>query len=235
MYKKKKIIAIIPARGGSKGIPNKNIKVICGKPLISWTIKEAKKCRLLDKIVVTTDSTRIADISVRCGAQVPFLRPKYLASDSSSMLPVVLHVLDFFEKNKEPYDIYVLLQPTSPLRSYKDIAGSIKSLFKKDADTVVSVTEASCHPFWMNTIPNNGSMRGFLNPAAKNKNRQDLPRYFQVNGAVKAGFINSLKEHKGFFTEKTYAYVMPKERSVDIDNKIDFDFATLLLHEKLKK
>lgn len=229
MYKNKKILAVVPARGASKGLPKKNVKHLLNKPLIAWTIDAAKGSKYIDKTIVSTDDQNIAKVSRRYGIEIPFLRPKMLSRDSSSSVDVVIHAIKFFKNKGINFDIYVLLQPTSPLRKHNDIDDAIKTLFKKNAKAVISVTEASFPPLWTNTLPRDGSMRNFLPSKIVNRNRQSLPKFFQPNGAVFTGFVDYLSEKKAFYGDKTFAYIMPKDRSVDIDDIIDFKLAELLL------
>ena len=224
MYKEKKILAIIPARGGSKGLPRKNIKLLSGKPLIAWTIEQAKKSSYLDKIVVSTDDKEIADISKKYGAEVPFSRPKELATDDAKSIDAIFHALEWLRQNREVYDIVVMLQPTSPLREAEDIDKAIELLMSKDAEGVVSVCRAEHPPLWSNTIPEDGCMKNFLAKKIMNTPRQALPVYYRLNGAVYLGYCDYLKKIKGFFGDKTYAYIMPSGRSTDIDTEMDFDF-----------
>jgi len=229
MYKNKKILAVITARGESKGLPKKNIKLLLHKPLIAWTIEAARGSKYIDKTIVSTDDQNIAKVSRRYGTEIPFLRPKILSRDSSSSVDVLIHAIKFFKDKGVNFDIYVLLQPTSPLRRGADIDNAIKILFKKNAKTVISVTEALFPPLWTNILPCDGSMKNFLSPEIANKNRQSLQKFFQPNGAVFTGFIDYLLEKKTFYGDKAFAYIMPKVRSVDIDDIIDFKLAELLL------
>lgn len=231
MFKKKKILALIPARGGSKGLPGKNIKEIAGKPLIVWTIQTALQSNWLDKIIVSTDNETIASVSREAGAEVPFMRPKHLANDKAKVIDVVLHAIDWFESQGENYDLLLLLQPTSPLRTVQDIENAIQLLFEKQAKAIISVCENEHPPYWSNTLPADHSMKNFINFDAI-KNRQELPTFYRLNGAIYLSEIDYLKQNKGFWGSQTYAYVMPKERSVDIDSLLDFKLAELLLNEK---
>ncbi len=232
MYAKKKILALITARSGSKGVPNKNIKLLAGKPLVYWTIKEALKSRFIDDLIVSTDSQKIADICVKYGATAPFLRPKVLAKDNSTSMDAVRHAVNFLKTKGSYYEIILLLQPTSPLRKSSDIDNSIKLLIKNKAKAVISVTNAFIPPLWVNTLPKNGCMKNFLNKRFKNKNRQNLPEFYQLNGAIYAGFIDYILKDNSFFGNKTFSYLMPRERSIDIDNIIDFKLAELLMNRK---
>ncbi|MBI4707943.1 MAG: acylneuraminate cytidylyltransferase family protein [Candidatus Omnitrophica bacterium] len=232
MYKNKKILAVITARGGSKGILGKNIKPLSGKPLIYWTLSEARKSKYIDKIIVSTDDPGIADISRKHGAEVPFLRPKKLAQDKSSSMDVLFHAIDWLKQRGLVFDIVVLLQPTSPLRTKTDIDEALMALFKRNAMAIVSVAEAFYPPLWTNTLPSDGNMKNFLPKGFVNKNRQSLPKYYQFNGAIYLGLIEYIKKKRSFLGESTYAYLMPKERSVDIDDTIDFLMAEILLKKQ---
>ncbi|HNX91115.1 MAG TPA: acylneuraminate cytidylyltransferase family protein [Candidatus Omnitrophota bacterium] len=234
MFRGKKILAIVPARSGSKGLPNKNIKLFCGKPLICWTISEAKRSKYIDDVTVSTDSPRIAEISKKAGAIVPFLRPPELATDTASSMDVVFHAISEFEKINGRYEIVLLLQPTSPLRVSEDIDNAVELLIKQKAKAIVSLTEALVNPSWVNVLPANGCIKDFLHCSVINKRRQVLPKYFQLNGAVFLGYAKYLKGTGTFYTAKTYAYIMPRERSVDIDDIFDFKLAEIIMRERMK-
>jgi N-acylneuraminate cytidylyltransferase/CMP-N,N'-diacetyllegionaminic acid synthase len=228
MYKNKRILALIPARGGSKGLPGKNILSFCGKPLIARTILEAQKSRYLDKVVVSTDDEAIAGVSRKYGACVPFLRPRKLATSTSNMIDVVLHCLDSLVKKNEMFDMVVLLQPTSPLRTTQDIDRAIELFFKKKATSVISVCVSEHHPWWSISLGKGFKVDKFLGGSSLHKNRQVLPDYFRINGAVYISTAELLREKRSFLSRNTYAYIMSPEKSIDIDNKIDFEFAEFL-------
>jgi len=234
MYKSKSILGVITARSGSKGLPGKNIKSFCGKPLIYWTIKSALTSRYLDNVIVSTDSPEIAQISRKSGASVPFIRPKHLAKDNSSSIDVVLHALEFLRKQGEKYDLVMLLQPTSPLRMKCDIDDAIKLLFKRSAQAVVSVSPASHSLYWSNILPKSECMKNFLRQNIINKRRQSLPVFYTLNGAIYLIYYKNLLKDKAFFGDKTYAYKMPPERSFDIDTEIDFKFAEFFKNKVIK-
>lgn len=233
MYDGKSVLGLIPARGGSKGLPGKNIRNLMGKPLIAWTIEEAIVSSVLDRIIVTTDDMEIAEISKRFGAEVPFMRPAEFATDTARGIDVVFHALEWLAKHNFLYDLVVLLQPTSPLRKAEDIVRSLELFQSKKAGAVVSVCECEHSPLWTNTIGEDLSMRDFLNSSIHGKNRQEIPDYYRLNGAVYVADWNYLERNEGFFGDKTYALVMPKERSVDIDTELDFNFAEFLLEHTL--
>lgn len=233
MINGKSILAIIPARGGSKGLPGKNIKDLCGKPLIAWSIEQAKACSSIDRVVVSTDDDQIAEVAKKYGAEVPFMRPAELASDTASTIDVIFHALDWFEKYEDYQPVYILLlQPTSPLRTVEDIEGAIQTFKDKSARAVVSVCETDHHPWWSNRLPDDGNMKNFLRPDILNKRRQDLPVFYRLNGAIYVADTNYLREQNSFFGPNTFAYKMPKERSIDIDSGIDFELAALLLEKQ---
>ena len=236
MYKGQNILGLIPARGGSKELPRKNIKPLLGKPLIAWTIEQALASKYLDRVVVSTDDKEIAEISKKYGAGVPFIRPKELAKDSAKGINVVLHAIDWFKKGdrQKQYDLIMLLQPTSPLRKSEDIDKSIEYLFLKEAKAIASVCDVDHHPLWANILPENGCMKDFIRPETTNKNRQELPVFYRLNGAIYLAYCNYIKERKSFFGKETFAYIMPKERSTDIDNKIDFELVQIIMYKKLK-
>lgn len=224
-----KILGIIPARGGSKGLPGKNILPLLGKPLILWTIEQAFLSRYLDKIIVSTEDEEIAEIAKKNGAEVPFIRPKELATDNAKGIDVVIHAIEWFEKNRDSFDLIMLLQPTSPLRTVEDIDSAIRLLFKKKAQGIVSICEAEHPPLWANVVPADGCMKDFIRPEILNKNRQEIQVFYRINGAIYLAYCNYLKSQKSFFGKETYAYVMHRERSIDIDTDIDFKFAEFLL------
>jgi len=228
MYKGKNILGLIPARGGSKGLPGKNIKPLLAKPLIAWTIEQALASKYLDRVVVSTDDKEIAEISKKYGADVPYIRPKELAKDNAKGIDVVLHSIDWLEENDKQYDLMMLLQPTSPLRRSEDIDKVIELLFLKEAKAIVSVCEVDHHPFWANTLPEDGCMKDFIRQEIMNENRQELPVFYRLNGAIYLAYCNYIKEQKGFFGEETFAYIMPQERSIDIDNNVDFELVKIL-------
>ncbi|MFB2773785.1 acylneuraminate cytidylyltransferase family protein [Shewanella xiamenensis] len=224
-----KILALIPARGGSKRLKGKNILPFLGKPLIAQSVEVAKACPLVTSVVVSTDTEDIAEVARKYGASVPFLRPAELSTDKASSLDVVLHAINFLEKQGENYDLLLLLQPTSPLRTVEDIALAIKQYKNKNADGVISVTECEHSPLWSNVLPENMQLDNFISDEIINRRSQDLPTYYRLNGAIYLYSVEELKRRESFFySPNVYAYVMPNERSIDIDNKLDFDFAEFI-------
>lgn len=223
MIEGKKILGLIPARGGSKGIPRKNIRRLGDKPLIAWTILEASKSKYIDRLIISTDDKEIAEEAQSWGAEVPFMRPKELATDTARGIDVVLHSME----QNPGFDAVVLLQPTSPFRLTEDIDCAIEQ-WNASKNTVVGVTEVQKSPYWMYKIEN-----GMLCPIIeKNKNannRQELEPIYVLNGAVYVSCYDSIRAIDGFVDKKTEAYIMPIERSIDIDSEFDWDFAEFLL------
>lgn len=215
MIEKNKIVALIPARGGSKGIKNKNIIDLCGKPLISYTIQAALESKYIDKVIVSTDSQEIADVAIKYGAEVPFLRPGELASDTSKTIDAVMHAVGELEKRKEEYDILILLQATQPLRTADDIDSAIELFIKNKGQSLVSVSPVEDNPILIRTIDNLGRMNSIL-PMKSTCRRQNMPLYYRVNGCIYINLISELDLNTSFNDNKI-PYIMPKERSVDID------------------
>ena len=217
----KTFLAIIPARGGSKRLPRKNILDLCGKPLISWSIEAALKSKYISKVVVSSDDEEILNISSQFGAET-IKRPDYLSSDTATTFDAIKHTIDNFKN----YDYIVLLQPTSPLRNEKHIDEAIELLEEKQADAIVSVCEMDHSPLWSNTLPKDGNMKNFLRDEVLNKRSQDLEKYYRVNGAVYICKTDKLLENKSFFLkDNIFAYIMDRKSSIDIDEEIDFLFA----------
>ena len=223
------ILYIIPARGGTKGLPGKNIRLLGDKPLIAYSIDAAKKSSFKGAVLVSTDDKAIADIAKQYGAEVPFIRPAELSNDSAATIDVIFHAINYCKEHDRNFDLIILLQPTSPLRISQDIDNAIKLLLEKKAEAIVSVCEAEHHPLWSNTLPADGNMSNFIREEIKGKNRQQLPKYYRLNGAVYISTIEALITHKNFIHGKTFACQMPVERSVDIDHEIDFKLAEALL------
>lgn len=228
MYKGKKVLAIIPARGGSKGILKKNIRNFAGKPLIAWTILEANCSKYIDRCIVSTDDEDICKVAKSYGGYVPFLRPAELAEDDTASIDVVLHVLEKLPK----YDYAVLLQPTSPLRTADDIDGAIACCIDNYSESCVSVMETEHSPYWMYTLSVDNKLEPIMEHIEAGYQRQKLPQIFRLNGAVYVNSCLALKREQRFVWEKTIAYVMPRERSIDIDALIDFELAELLIMKR---
>jgi len=229
MFEGKRILAIIPTRGGSKGLPGKNIRKLAGKPLICWSIEAAKASSYIDRIIISTDCPEIRQVAINAGGDAPFLRPQELATDKATTIEVVQHALGYLMAEGTPYDILLLLQPTSPLRSTADIDNAVQLLHKPQIKAVVSVCETDHHPWWSNCIPPDGNMEHFLRPEAINTPRQSLPAYYRLNGAIYLASTEFIGYHNSFFGAGTFAFQMSKEHSVDIDDLSDFQLAEFLL------
>lgn len=228
MIQNKRILAIIPARGGSKGLPGKNSLFFCGKPLLAWSIEQALKSKYIDQVLVSTDSKKIAAIARKFGAEVPFLRPRAISGSSAKTIDAVFHAVDALKNKDRHFDHIILLQPTSPLRSEKDIDQAIEEFFKKKAQSIISVCKTEHSPLWAGVLPKDLSMKDFIKPRVADKPRQSLPDYYRINGAIYFSSIDYLRRNKGFLGELTVAFVMPRERSIDIDTQLDFDFAAFI-------
>ena len=185
MYLKKTFLAIIPARGGSKRLPRKNVLNLKGKSLIGWSIEAASKSKYIDEVMVTTDDKEIAEISNFFGANVPFIRPDYLSNDFSERSEVIKHAIDFYKNELEKkFDYLIFLQPTSPLRDEIDIDKSIEYMFDKNGDAVVSVCEVEHPVHWSGKLPEDKNMSKFLDNAVVQLRSQDLEKYYRLNGAI---------------------------------------------------
>lgn len=232
MYKNKKFLAIIPARGGSKSIPNKNIMSICGKPLIAYTIDAGKKSKYIDEIIVSTDSDVIKMIAQKYGAKVPFLRPEELSNDTSKSIDVVMHAIDFYKKNNVSFDYVILLQPTSPLRTFEHLDKAIEKLIESNSTSLVSVCEADENPVLMRSIENE-KLKEVISFEGTNLRRQDLPTFYIFNGALYINSNDMLINKKKFVDENTIPYVMDKESSIDIDTMLDARLVELIIKESI--
>ena len=227
-----KLLAFIPARSGSKGLKDKNIKQFCGKPLMAYTIEAAKESGLFSEVFVSTDSEQYANIARQYGADVPFLRSEALASDTASTDDAIIEALEKFKERGKEFDVICILQPTSPLRTAEDIKNAYKTLVKKAKVGVVSVCEPDHSPLWCNTISSDGSMAGFLSRDL-GQQRQELDKYYRINGAIYFVYRDAFDEDPFLYREGSYAYVMDRERSVDIDSELDFRMAEVLMCENV--
>lgn len=232
MLENYQVTALIPARGGSKRLPGKNIKSLCGKPLIAWSIEVALASKYIDRVVVSTDDEAIKQVSEQFGAEVPFLRPSILANDTASSFEVVKHTIDFLKIN-QPNQLIVLLQPTSPLRLTEEIDQALEFFINKKAKGVVSISETEHSPLWTNTLPDSSSMLDFIRPEAQGKRSQDLPKFYRLNGSIYIYETCSLLEQEKFFFDKdVYGFITSSETSVDIDTALDFMIAETIFSYK---
>lgn len=218
-------IAIIPARGGSKRLPGKNIKYLAGKPMIAWTIEAALESNDFDHVFVSTDCAEIAEVSKEFGAAVPFLRPKELANDTATTNDVVSHLVEWFEKEyNQLASIIAILQPTSPLRDASNIIEAVNLMQEKSAKAVISVCELE-HPIqFCNQLDIDGNMDGFIKQEDMQRT-QDFEPYYRLNGAIYCFERNYVGRLEQLYSEGTYAYVMKSRSSIDIDTYEDFQLA----------
>lgn len=232
MYKDQKILAIIPARGGSKGIPNKNITNLCGKPLIAYSILAAKASQYIDDIIVSTDSEQIADIATQYDASVPFLRPLALASDTSKTIDCMIYTIDELKKQGCHYDCVVLLQPTQPIRKEGSIDQAITMLLDSPEDSLVSVTTVSEHPILMRTITKEGTLKSLL-PTSSTVRRQDFPDIYRVNGSIYINRVNAHLNTSTSLNDNILPFFMEEKYSIDIDSYEDLKKAEIFLQQHL--
>ncbi|ACD97105.1 acylneuraminate cytidylyltransferase family protein [Trichlorobacter lovleyi] len=234
-HKKCGVLGLIPARGGSKRLPRKNLLTLVGQPLISYTIQAGLQANCIDELMVSTDDHEIAQVALAWGARVPFMRPCELARDDTSTFEVVRHALDYYkEVEGKLFEYVALLQPTSPLRSGEDIDNAMVFLRKKNADSVISVSELDHSPLWCNTLPDDLSMRTFLREDVKYKRSQELETYYRLNGAIYlCRTVQLLKEQTFFLKDHVYAHVMAREKSIDIDTSLELKLCEILLAEQL--
>jgi len=219
MIRERKILGIIPARGQSKGVPRKNLSMLCDKPLIAWTIEAAKRSRYIDRLVLSSDDPEIISVARDFGCEAPFVRPAALAQDATPGIEPVLHAIEQIPG----YDYVVLLQPTSPLRTIEDIDGCIEQCVQSGAKACVSVSEVEQHPRWMYTLGGHDRLVPIVSDGKQFARRQDLPPVFLLNGAVYVAETAWLQESHSFLGQEVSGYVMPPERSLDIDTLADLE------------
>lgn len=225
-------LAIIPARGGSKGLPGKNILPLNGKPLIAHTIESAQQAQHVSRVIVSTDDNAIAKTAKAYGAEIPFLRPAEISDDLSPGIDVCLHALQHMrdQQNYSP-DIVILLQPTSPLRTAEDIDAAIDLMLQQNADSIVGLKPVTEYPQWMKKLSNDHRISPFFKDLHIASTRQELDQAYLLNGAIYASKTGPLVENKGFYNESTCGYVMPEDRSIDIDTAHDLIFAETILNQ----
>jgi N-acylneuraminate cytidylyltransferase len=222
------VLAVIPARGGSKGLPRKNIRPLAGKPLLAWTIEAARKSRYLDRVVLSSDDEEIMRIAREWQCEVPFSRPGELATDAAPGIAPVLHAIG----ELPGFALVVLLQPTSPLRDASDIDACIEACVERNAPACVSVSPAEESPYWMYTLDSGRALHPVIGAGVLPPRRQDLPPAYSLNGAVYVARTGWLKTNREFIGAGTVAHVMPLERSVDIDDARDLEYAEYLIGRK---
>ncbi len=228
MIEDKSVLGIIAARGESKGLPGKNVRSLQGKPLIAWTIEAAKPSRFIDRLILSSEDAEIIEAAKRYGCEVPFVRPRELATDQSSIIDAIRHAL---ETLPETYDYLVLLQPTSPLRTTEDIDNCLALCHEKGAPAAVSVVAADKPPQWMYQVDDDSRLCPVIPVKSDVFRRQDLPPVYLLNGAVYVSRCDRIKDQNDFISPETVAYEMPKNRSADIDSELDFMWVNALLGE----
>jgi CMP-N,N'-diacetyllegionaminic acid synthase len=228
----KSVLALLTARGGSKGVPGKNIKPLAGKPLIAWSVEAACGSRYVDRVLVSTDSDEIATAVIAAGGEAPFRRPSELAGDLSKQEDAILHAMAWCEKNDRAYDILLVLAPTTPLRDAIEIDAAIETLARHPvARAVFSVRECDHSPLFTNRLPADGSMAQFVPHELRLKNRQELPTYYQLSGSVALARWDHFKAEGSFLTSATYAYVTDSRKGLDIDTMADFLLAEIYMRD----
>lgn len=233
VYKNKKIVAIIPARGGSKSIPRKNIKLLHGRPLVAYIIETSLQSKYIDRTIVSTEDKEIAEISRRFGAEI-VERPVELSTDETPDTPVLKHAVDYLSENENYIaDVVVFLHATSPLCETADINNAIEKLFKTNADLVVGVVEVKHHPFWSFTMVGGDKLLPFVEGGLSATRRQDLPKIYTLNGAVYVMRVKRL-QNDSFLGGDIRGLIMTKEKSVDIDTELDLEIAALLMKKRGK-
>jgi CMP-N,N'-diacetyllegionaminic acid synthase len=224
------VLAVIPARGGSKGVPGKNIRPLAGRPLLSWTIDAAQAAATPMRVIVSTDADDIAEVASRCGAEVPMRRPPELAQDDTAGVDPILHAVEWLDRiERYRPDLVIVLQPTSPLRTAADIDAAVHLLRERGAGAVVSVAPTPHHPAWMKRVTPDGELVDAFSSPDTLTVRQRLAPVYVINGAIYLVARDVLVERRSLYAAHTYAYVMPRERSIDIDTLWDFDLAEFVL------
>lgn len=227
-------VAIIPARGGSKRLPGKNMMLIAGKPLIGWTIEAAIESGVFSRVVVSTDSWEIAVMAAQFGAEVPFMRPDELTQDDTPSVDVMIHAINELKaKDDSDWTHVACLQPTSPLRTAQNIREAVKQLEEKQADAIISVCRSEHSPLWSNKLPESLSLEGFIPQNIQKTPSQLLPAYYRLNGALYFCRIQRMMDERTLFLNSgAYAYVMSRKDSIDIDDQVDFDLAGIYLGQR---
>jgi CMP-N,N'-diacetyllegionaminic acid synthase len=226
------ILAIVPARGGSKGLPRKNVKNFCGKPLINWTIEAGQKSKYIDNLIVSSDDLEISDTAISAGAEVPFVRPLDLSTDQTKTIDVLLHAYNTYTQlvNKN-FDLVVLLEPTSPLRRVDDIDNAIEQLVQKTSMTsIVGIARVeSQHPSFLLELSEEGAFKPYLEHSPEGIRRQDLSPLYYPEGTIYVSWAKTLFEEKTFYQKKTMGFLMPSWRAIEIDDEYDFIKAEALM------
>lgn len=229
----RRVLALVPARGGSKGLPRKNLRCLNGYPLIQWSIDIALACEEIDSVIVSTDDEQIAAVASTAGAEVPFMRPPNLAEDESSTIDVVIHALDFLESNEREFEIVLLLEPTSPLREVSDIQTALQRMIDKSATAIVSVCRAEAtNPTFMFRTTDQGRLEPFMSASPTGVRRQDVEVLYYIEGTLYASTVVGLRERLSFYHDDTLAYEVAKWKALEIDDIEDFELAEAIARYK---
>lgn len=227
-----KYLAIVTARSGSKRLPDKNVRNLCGKPLFVWSVLAGLNCPQVLRTIVSTDSVEYQRIAIEAGAECPWLRNTALAADETSSADVVRDVLERLGDEIQQYRALVLLQPTSPLRTAQDVSGALALYEARNAPAVVSVSEVECPPAWMGQLRSDLVMDEFVPAQFRGLRSQDFGDWYRLNGAIYVIGIEQFRREHGFIPQGSLAYVMPRERSIDVDTAFDFELAQFLMSRK---
>lgn len=229
MTKKKQILAIIPARGGSKGVLRKNIRPLGHKPLIAWTIEAAKKSKYISELIVSSEDDEIIEVAARFGAKVPFKRPEDLARDDTPGIESIKHAVNFYLDRNMTFDYVVCLQCTSPFRTNDDIDTAIEYCINSGCDSVVSVCECEHNPHWMVKVENDGCIEPYVDNLGSYVCRQDLPKVYRLNGAIYVAKPELILKSGSWYNQNSKAFIMNSERSLDIDTMSNFNLAEIMI------
>jgi len=231
MIENRRVLGVIPARGGSKGVPRKNLRVVGGKPLIGWTLEATVRSRYLDRTIVSTDDDEIIEVARSLGGDVPFRRPVEISGDAAPHSHAILHALD----HVPGYDLVVMLNPTTPLRTAEDIDSCIELCVATGAPACVTVAKTDKPPEWTFRVDDEGRMSSVIGLAELPLLRQDLAPSYVFNGAVYVSVVDWFKQVKSFFSPETRAYKMPASRSIDLDDEFDFMVLEMILRQQRKE
>jgi len=231
-----KILGIIVARKGSKGLKNKNIKIINGKPLIYWSIKQAKKSKLLTRLIVNTDSTKVIQIAKKLNVEVPFRRPRKLSTSQSLIFETLKYTINFFKKKNIFFKYIALIEPTSPLRERNDIDNILKFFFKKKIKSLVTMGKVVCqHPDFLFKLSNDNKLLPFTNFKNASSRRQNIRDLYFPDGTLYVSDVKTLLKKKSFYHEQTYGVVLPKWKNIEIDDQLDFDITEMLMKKNISR
>jgi CMP-N,N'-diacetyllegionaminic acid synthase len=225
MIEGKKVLGLIPARGGSKGVPGKNLVKVCGKPLIAWTIEAAQKSEYIDRLVLSSDAADIISVGTSHGCEAPFIRPPELADDRSTSADVIIHAMDYLG---EEFDYIVLLQPTSPFRQASDIDSCLRLCHERGAPAAVSLSIVDKAPAWMYKLERRSQIKPIFSEVNTATRRQDLEEIYALNGAVFVSRNVEFRKTMSFIGTHTVGLIMPAERSIDIDSPLDVIIANAI-------